>query len=162
MKRISRLSTALFLAGLLAVIATGVWAASLFQGTVPTIPVTGGGSCESAEGVDMGTATFTPLGTVCVINVTRVADPAGQLAPAPEGTAFVGDTFVVTADPDDVLIKICYAYPPDFAEKGAMLYKFNDQVNPFVWEPVEAEAVIENGTYCVDTTVGTYSLIGNP
>jgi hypothetical protein len=163
MQRFSRFSIALALVGILAVVATGVWAAPIFQGTVPSIPVTGGGSCDSAEPVDMGTAIFTPLGSVCDIVVTKVTDPASTFIAAPEGTDFVGDTFIVEADPSTVMVQVCYAYPPEFAEKNAQVYKFNDQANPFIWEAVtEPEPVIENGTYCITTTVGTFSLIGNP
>jgi hypothetical protein len=163
MKHVSRLSVAISLVVLLAVIGTGVWAAPKFQGTTPLVPATGGGGCDPAKPVDMGTAVFTPASTTCVITVELVADPASQFAGAPEGSAFVGDTFTVALTPDTDTVQICYAYPPDFADKEAKIYKFNDTANPAAWEEVTDPApVISDGTYCVTSTSGVFSLIGKP
>lgn len=161
MKRFSRFSFAVFLVAILALAAQGVWASPVFQGTVPVIPVTGGGECDPDKPVDMGTAKFTPLVDTCSISVTLVNGPEQQFVSASEGLAFVGDTFTVALDPATEKVQVCYAYPPQLADKEAKIYKLNEDVNPSVWEEVtDPKPVIENGTYCVVSTAGTFSLIG--
>jgi hypothetical protein len=161
MKRISRFSFAIFLVALLAFVAQGVWASPVFQGTVPVIPVTGGGACDPENPVDMGTATFTPLTDTCTITVDLIKGPAEQFVAAPDGLAFVGDTFTVGLNPETDQVQVCYAYPPQFADKEASIYKLNEEVTPSVWEEVVSpKPVIENGTFCVVSTAGTFALIG--
>ncbi len=160
MNRSTRLTVAALLVGLLVLTAAGVWAAPKFQGTVPPPPDTGGGTCAGGT-VDMGTALFTPQGTECTISVDRVGSPDSEFAPAPAGLAFVGDTFKVTIAPEGETVNVCYAYPPEFAAKEAKLYKLNEEANPPVWVEVPG-AVIANGTICVSSTSGVFSLIGNP
>lgn len=163
MKNFSRLTIAAVLVGILVVIATGVWAAPVFQGTVPNPPSTGGsgssGGGSAPAPVDMGTAQFTPDCTDCEIEVVKVDDPSA-LAAAPEGKAFYGDTFELTITGTGS-VKVCFAYPTDFANKEAKINKLDTSVNPAAWVEVEG-AVTENGTICVDVTEsGTFSLIGN-
>ena len=159
MKRSIRLTIAFLLTALLVLTAIGVWAAPKFQGTVPGIPVTGGGSCSDGT-IDMGTALFTPQTTECIITVELVEDPAALYSPAPEGKAFTGSTFKVTADPKDTIVQVCYAYPPEFANKNAKIYRLNEDAAPTVWVEVSG-AVIGNGTICVTSAVGIFSLIGD-
>lgn len=166
MKNFSRLTIAAVLVGILVVIATGVWAAPVFQGTVPNPPSSGsssGGSSSGGSGgctnsvVDMGTAKFTP--DCPDIEVVKVDDPSA-LAAAPEGKAFFGDTFELTITGTGS-VEVCFAYPTDFSNKEAKINKLDTSVNPAVWVEVEG-AVTENGTICVDVTEsGTFSLIGN-
>jgi hypothetical protein len=160
MKRSIRLTIALLLTGLLVLTAIGVWAAPKFQGTVPSIPVTGEGSCSGGP-IDMGTALFTPQSTDCTITVELVEDPAGSYVPEPEGKAFTGDTFKVTADPKDTIIQVCYAYPPEFEKKEAKIHRLNEEAKPAVWVEVSG-GDIGDGTICVTSAVGVFSLLGNP
>jgi len=161
MKRISRLSFAVFCVALLAFLAQGVWASPVFQGTVPVIPVTGGGACNPENPVEMGTAKFIPLTDTCTITVERISGPAEQFVSAPDGLAFVGDTFTVGLSPVTDQVQVCYAYPPQFADKEASIYKLNEEVNPTVWEEVVSpQPVVEDGSFCVVSTAGTFALIG--
>ncbi len=160
MKRSMRLTIALVLTGLLVVTAIGVWAAPKFQGTVPVIPVTGQGTCSGGP-IDMGTALFTPQSSECTLTVDLVEDPAGTYVPAPEGKAFTGSTFKVTADPKDTIVQVCYAYPPEFENKEAKIHRLNEAANPAVWDEVSG-ADVGDGTICVTSAVGVFSLIGNP
>ena len=90
-----------------------------------------------------------------------VNDPAGEFVPAPDDLTFVGDTFTVALNPDTDKVQVCYAYPPQLADKDANIYKLNEDVNPNVWEEITSpEPVIENGTFCVVSTPGTFALIG--
>ena len=157
MNRTIRMSIALVVTFLLILSGVGVWAAPKLQGTVPPVPVTGEQTCPAT--IDMGTALFTC--TAGVISMLRVGDPVGEYAPAPEGLAFVGDTFKATMMPDSELIKVCYAYPPEFADKDAKIYRLNDEANPPVWVEVPG-AEIGDGTICVTSAMGVFSLIGNP
>lgn len=165
MNRKFRFAVAALLVGILALTAAGVWAAPAFRGTVPKPPHEGNGGggddgeTATCKPVDMATAIFTSPDTGCIIKVEAVDSPEG-LASAPEGKAFVGDTFTVTTKPATSLVKICYAYPPEFAAKDAGIYKLTT-VPPPVWDEVPG-AVISNGVICVTTSSGTFSLIGNP
>jgi len=166
MKRITRFSIAVLLVGILALTATGVWASQKFKGTVPAVPQGGSGQCPDT--VDMGTALFTPQHDNCTISVERMARDANQAfaggpsySPLPESLVYVGDAFKVTIDPPTTLVKICYAYPPELAEKDAKIYKLNEEANPALW--VEAQnAEIKDGVICVTTTPGYFALIGKP
>lgn len=89
-----------------------------------------------------------------------VKDPAGSYVPAPQGKAFTGSTFKVTIDPKDTLIQVCYAYPPEFADKAAKIYRLNEEAMPIVWVEISG-AVIGKGTICVTSAAGIFSLIGN-
>ena len=150
------IAAALTLALLLA--AGGVWAAPRFQGTVPPPPDTGSGTGTTP--IDMGTALFTPQCTSCTFNIESISNPE-NLAPAPDGKAFVGDAFKVTANPVDALVQVCYAYPPELANKGAKSHRLNVDVTPNVWVEIPG-AIINNGTICVASAAGSFALIGNP
>lgn len=154
-----RFLVAITLSIVLVLTAAGVWAAPEFQGTVPPPPdkLTGTGSAP----LDMGTAIITPQCTDCIVIVEIVADPAGTYAPSPEGKAFVGSTFKVTADQEDALVEVCYAYPPEYAEKEAKIYRVNEDATPPSWVEVPG-ASIGDGTICVNSVGGVFSLIGNP
>jgi hypothetical protein len=162
MQRTTRLSVAVFLVVILALIATGVWASPKFQGTVPAVPAIGGGKCsDTTRTVDMGTALFTPLEAVCNIEVVKIDKPAEVYAPAPAGLAFDGDTFKVTVDPATVLVEEVFAYPPDFAAKNVKIYKLNEAANPPVWVEVPG-AVVASGKISVKGVSGIYTVLGNP
>ncbi len=175
----SRFVIAAALALVLVLVAAGTWAAPKFQGTVPSVPETGGSSTDTggsvpaggapacvAGPVDMRTAIFTPNETVC-ISVLNVADPAAEYVAAPEGKTFVGDVFKVTAPSTDTIVKVCYAYPTELASKESKIYKLNEEATPFVWVEVPG-AVVADGTICVSSAVGptsnigVFALIGNP
>jgi hypothetical protein len=160
MNRKNRFVIAMALSIVLVLTAAGAWAAPKFQGTVPGIPVTGGGNCSDGT-MDMGTALFTPQSTKCSIKVELIKEPARTHVSAPEGKIFTGDTFEVTSDPKDVIVQACYAYPPEFADKNAKIYKLNEDAMPNVWVEIP-NAVIGKGTICVTSVVGHFSLIGNP
>jgi hypothetical protein len=152
------------IAGVLAIVLTltsaGVWAAPKFQGTVPPvpqIPVTG----DCLQTVNMGTAIFTVQSKGCIIEVELVNDPSGKYVSAPKGKAFIGDTFIVTVAPEDTIIQVCYAYPPEFADKDAKIHRLNEDATPNAWVEVPA-AVISDGTICVNSVAGVFALIGNP
>ena len=109
----------------------------------------------------MGSALFIPQSAECTITVELVADPVGSYVAAPVGKTFTGSTFKVTADPKDTLIQVCYAYPPDFENKEAKIHKLNEDAVPLVWGEVPG-AELGDGTVCVTSAVGVFSLIGNP
>jgi hypothetical protein len=157
MKQITKFSVAIVLVSILALIAVGVWASPKFQGTVPPPPPTGGGTgVTGPQTVDMGTAMITCDN--CQVTATKVADPA-TLAPAPTGSSFYGDAFTVTVTPPDAVVKISFAYPPDFAGKNVKVYKLDDKASPPVWVEVPG-ATIENGVISVSGTGGVYALMG--
>jgi hypothetical protein len=156
----SRFVIAVVLSLVLVLTAAGVWAAPKFQGTVPPvpqIPVTG----DCLEEVNMGTAIFTVQLPGCITMVELVSDPATTYVSALEGFAFVGDTFKVAGEPDDVIVQVCYAYPPEFADKDATIYRLNEDAAPNVWVEVPGTD-IDEGKVCVTSAVGIFSLIGNP
>ena len=155
MKRATRLSLAVFVVVILALIATGVWASPKFQGTVPAVPEKNAGKC--GDSIDMGTALFTPLPAECTISVVRVEKPV----PAPAGLAFAGDAYQVTVEPASALIEVVFAYPPDFAARNVKIYKLNEAANPPVWVEVPG-SVVTNGKISVTGISGIYALIGNP
>lgn len=167
MKNISRLTVAAVLVGLLIVVATGVWAAPVFKGTVPNPPASGNGGTTVETGgttevtpVDMGTAVFTPDCTGCTIEVTLVED-AAALAAALEGKAFLGDTFELKINGTGSA-KVSFALPPEFADKDAKIYKLDTSVTPAVWVEVPGAVVNADGTISVDVTEGgVYTLMGN-
>ena len=156
MSRISRLTITLIIAGLLVVAGAGVWAAPKFQGTVPLVPITGKNPCPGT--IDMGTALFTCTGGT-EMGVVRVDDPTGKYAPAPEGLAYIGDSFEATITPENEMIEVCYAYPPEYAAKQAKIYKLNVEASPPVWVEISG-ATIDNGVICVTSSAGVFSLIG--
>jgi len=168
MNRKIRFSVATLLAVVLVLVAANAWAAPKFRSTVPpppdeggNIPVTGGGGgdgCTGHEAIDMGTAQFSDQ--ICGLTVDRVSDPEKQYPAAPDPLAFVGDTFKATTTSDGASVQVCYAYPPEFADKNAKLYKLNDKVTPNVWEEVQG-AVIANGQLCGTSTSGVFALFGN-
>ena len=131
----NRLFVAAVLALLLVMIAAGTWAAPKFASTVPVVPVEGqsepavvqavGAPACTAGPVDMRTAIFTPNDAVC-IQVLNVVDPATTYVAAPEGFAFAGDVFRVTAPAPESIVQVCYAYPTELAAKEAKIYKLNE------------------------------------
>ncbi len=160
MNRKNRFLIAAVLSIVLIFVAAGVWAAPKFQGTVPPvpqIPVTG----DCLETVNMSTAILTVQSTDCIKEVALISDPAVTYVPAPDGEAFVGDTFKVTTDPEDAIVQVCYAYPPEFADKDAMIYRLNEDATPNVWVEIPG-ADAGDGTTCVASAAGVFSLIGNP
>jgi hypothetical protein len=158
MSRISRLTITLIITGLLVLAGASVWAAPIFQGTVPLVPITGKNPCPGT--VDLRTALFTCTGGT-EMGVVKVDDPAGKYAPAPEGLAYIGDTFETTITPESEMIEVCYAYPPEFENKEAKIYKLNKEASPFVWVEISG-AEIKDGVICVTSSAGVFSLIGTP
>lgn len=197
MNKISRLTMAAILVGLLVVVATGVWAAPKFVG--PTVPSTvpeppeegednGGGSGGTTTGgdtgvfIDMGTAVIISDCTDCSVEV-EAADPVslglegigdcsvmdtwcypvqpeGQ-APSTENKILMGDVFNVKIEGTGS-VKISFAFPPDFGNKNAKIYKLDTSVNPPVWVEVPGAVVNADGTISVDVTDGgIYALIGD-
>jgi len=159
MKRITRFSIAIVLMGILALTASGVWASQKFKGTVPALPSSGSGNCPHT--IDMGTALFTPLADNCTMSVDLIGNDTGEYADPPEDLACVSDTFEVSIDPLTVLVRVCYAYPPELAEKEAKIYKLNEEANPNIWVEVPG-AEIKDGVICVTTTPGVIALMGKP
>jgi len=160
MKNISRLTVAAVLVGILLVVATGVWAAPKFQGTVPPPPASGGSSPQNSQPIEMGTAVFTPNCAACTVTVEAV-DDAEELGAAPEGKQFMGDAFEVKITGTG-LVKVSFALPPEFADKDAKIFKLDITVTPAVWVEVPDAVVNADGTISVDITEGgTFSLIGN-
>jgi len=160
MNRQTRFVIAVALSLVLVLIAAGVWAAPKFQGTVPPvpiIPVTG----DCLEEVNMGTAIFTVASTGCITMVELIADPPETYISAPDGKEFTGDTFKVTVDPKETIIQVCYAYPPEFADKQANIYRLNEDAAPNIWVEVPGMD-IGDGTICVTSAAGIFSLIGTP
>lgn len=160
MNKKSRILIAVALSIVLILIATGGWAAPKFQGTVPPVPqepVTG----DCLETANMGTAIFTVQPPDCIKVVELVKTPAATYVSAPEGLVFVGDTFKVTANPEDSIIQVCYAYPTEFVDKDAKVYRLNEDATPNVWVDIPG-ANISNGTICVTSAAGIFSLIGTP
>jgi hypothetical protein len=159
MKRTTLLFIAALLVGLLAVTAGGAWASQSYKGTVPKPDKQKKDKCPKV--VDMGTALFTPLGKKCDIDVEWIGNDTGEYALPPEGLACLSDTFEVHLDPADTLVKVCYAYPPEFAEKEARIYRLNEEATPPVWVEVPG-AKTRDGVICVTTTAGYFALIGKP
>ena len=162
MNRKSRFAIAVALSITLVLIAVGAWAAPQFRGTTPSVPskvVAPSSGC--LQRVDVETAIFTRTPTGCIIIVELIKDPAKTYVPAPDGLAFAGDTFKVTVDSPDTLVEACYAYPPELANKGAKIYKLNEEATPNIWSEIPG-AVINNGTICVTSAAGVFTLIGNP
>ncbi|MEW6401067.1 MAG: hypothetical protein AB1649_04665 [Chloroflexota bacterium] len=159
MNRTVRFAIAVAVVGILVAIAGGVWASPRLQGTVPPIPITGGEGCPGT--VDMGTALFTPQADECSITVDLISTGAADYVAPPQELASLSDAFKVTIDPATVLVSVCYAYPPEIAEKEARIYKLNEEANPQVWVEVPG-AEVSDGVICVTTTAGTFALIGKP
>ena len=161
-----RFGAAALLAIMLVLVAANVWAAPKFEGTVPKPPEksdnevkdTNSQECtEANQDVDMETAIFSDQS--CALTVVLVVDPS-TYAPVPDaGLEFIGDTFLVTTADDGAPVQVCYAFPPEFADKAAKLYKLNESVNPAAWEVVE-DAVIVDGQLCATDTEGVFTLIG--
>ena len=146
----------LILAGLLIVIGQNVWASPKDQPTVPPVALVGGQTCPYS--IDMDTALFTCFTGDMLVE--RVVD-LELYPPAPDGLTFVGDLFKATTIPEGELLEVCYAYPTEFADKEAKIYKLNEASEPPTWEEVPG-AEISDGQICVTTTAGIFSLIGQP
>ena len=158
MNRMSRLTIAGLLVGALALTAVGVWAAPTFRGSVPPPPDTG--TSTGGEPIYMGTVIIDPTCTDCTVTVEVVHNPE-ELAPAPGGKTFLGDAFQVDIEgPAGSTVKISFAFPPEFAAKGATIYKLDTLATPPVWVEVPG-VVIENGVISVEGGAGTYVLVGN-
>jgi hypothetical protein len=165
MNKKTRFVIAAILSIVIVLTAAGAWAAPRFRGTVPQPPIQipavvpqQGNNC--LDTIDMKTAVFVRIPEGCLIVVEKINEPDKAYVPAPEGKAFVGDTFKVTAEPVETLVRVCYAYPPEFEKKEAKIYKLNEEASPMVWGEVPG-AVVENGTICVQSVTGIFSLIGN-
>lgn len=180
MNKNNRLIIAAVLALLLILPAVGVWAAPKFpgdgeQGTDPPkkkklvveamfalpVPVTGLVNCPNPVQAHMGNAVFRG----CLIVVELVDDPAKTYKEAalPEGRMFYANTYTVTADEQYPVIEACYAYPPEYEEKEASIYRLDTEASPIEWvEITEPIAVIDNGQICVTSIAGVFSLFGNP
>ncbi|HQX02043.1 MAG TPA: hypothetical protein PLQ94_08030 [Anaerolineales bacterium] len=177
MNRMFRFVIAGVLALVLIVGAASVWAGSNQQGTVPLLPIVGGGPAASAaQGcttIDMITALFNSSvpndGSKYVCTATKITTPTPEeYGPAPEGTVFYGDIFkvVVTKDEAEVLeipTNVCYAYPPEFEEKEANVYVWNID-NSNEWEEIPDPNISgDPKLICVTSpTTGIFALIGNP
>ena len=177
MNRMFRFVIAGVLALVLIVGAASVWAGSNQQGTVPLLPIVGGGPAASAaQGcttIDMITALFNSSvpndGSKYVCTATKITTPTPEkYGPAPEGTVFYGDVFqvVVTKDEAEVLeipTNVCYAYPPEFEEKEANVYVWNID-NSNEWEEIPDPNISGDPMLiCVTSpTTGIFALIGNP
>jgi hypothetical protein len=159
MNKKNRFIIAVVLSIVFILMATGGWAAPKFQGTVPPVPqkpVTG--SC--LETVNMATAIFTVQPPDCIKVVKLIKDPEKKkYATAPQGMVFIGDTFWVTTKPKDAIVQVCYAYPPELADKDANIYRLNEDAKPNVWVKIPG-AIIGDGTICVTSAAGIFSLIG--
>ncbi|MCX6078417.1 MAG: hypothetical protein NTW32_02685 [Chloroflexi bacterium] len=123
----------------------------------PGIPVTG--MADAPGAVNMGTAIYAPMDPNVTITVTAVSNPA-EIAPQPEGMAFVGDSFLLMASVPGALVQVCYAYPPEMEAKQAGIFRLNETLTPPAWEQVLG-AVVGNGMICGSSTAGYVSLIGN-
>lgn len=159
MNRKSRFLAAIGLSIVIMLIAASAWAAPKFQGTVPPVPqlpVTG----ECLKTVNMGTAIFTVESDDCIRSVELISNPSEEYAPAPESVNFVGDTFKVITTPEDAIVQVCYAYPPEFEDTDAAPYRLNEEATPMVWVEIPG-AEIGDGTICVGSAAGVFSLIGN-
>ena len=177
MNRIFRFVIAGVLALVLIVGAASVWAGSNQQGTVPLLPIVGGGPAASAaQGcttIDMITALFNSSvpndGSKYVCTATKITTPTPEeYGPAPEGTVFYGDIFKVVVTKDEVEVleiptNVCYAYPPEFEEKEANVYVWNID-NSNEWEEISDPNISgEPKLICVTSpTTGIFALIGNP
>ena len=166
------------IAGVLALVivagAASAWAGAKRQGTVPLLPIVGGGpgGAQGCATIDMITALFTSKvpsdGSNYVCTANKITTPTPEeYGPAPEGTAFYGDIFkvVVTKDGVDVLeipTDVCYAYPPEFEQKEAKIYIWNADTKEWTEVP-DAEVSGDPKLICVTSpTTGIFSLIGNP
>ncbi len=160
MKNISRLTAATVLVALLAVVATGVWAAPKFQGTVPPPPDSGESTPGSSQPIEMGTAVFTPDCATCTVVVHRIDEPEA-LGAVPDGKQFIGDAFEVKINGTGS-VKVSFALPPEFESKHAKIFKLDISVSPAVWVEATDAVVNADGTISVDITEGgTFSLIGD-
>jgi hypothetical protein len=155
MKNISRLIAAAVLVGILVVVATGVWAAPKFQGTVPAPSdsgsgggggggggggTVGGGGGTTGEPINLGTAVFTPNCTDCTVTATKV-----EPAPVVEGKTLVGSAFNVTITGTGS-VKLSFNALP-----GAKIYKKGADGT---WVEVPGSVVNADGTISVDVTEG--------
>jgi hypothetical protein len=161
MNRQNRFVIAVAVSIVLMLIAAGAWAAPKFQGTVPPVPDSPViGNC--LETVNMGTAIFTVQPPDCMKVVEWIKDPTKDKYPSPpRDVVFLGHTFVVTTEPKDAIVQVCYAYPPELAEKNGKIYRLNEDAEPPVWVEIPG-AQIGNGTICVNSAAGVFTLTGNP
>ena len=169
MNRKNRIIITAAVAVLLIFTATGAWAAPIFQGngvingTVPpipaaVIPVTGGEKCPNGFVAYTRTAIF--IG--CIRLVEWVDDPVKTYIGPPEGMAFYGDTFTVTAEALYPIIEACYAYPPGFAEKDVQIYRLRTEFSPLAWIQVpDPDTTLRPGMICVTSPSGIFTLLGN-
>ncbi|NOT05040.1 MAG: hypothetical protein HOP27_10630 [Anaerolineales bacterium] len=175
MNRLSRFVIAGVLALVLIAGAASVWAGPRRQGTVPLLPILGGGPAndQGCTTIDMITAIFISSvpedGAKYICTVNKITTPTPEeYGPAPEGSVFYGDVFkvVVVKDGAEVLeipTSVCYAYPPEFEQKEAKIYIWNlDNSNE--WEEIpDANISGDPKLICVTSpTTGIFSLIGNP
>jgi len=156
MNRISRFSIAVLLVGLLIVVASGVWAAGTFSGTVPPPPGKGSSTGGNPPAIDMGTAKFTPDCTQCTVVVEVVEDPATDY---PLGLLVsYGDTFSTTAKPSSETFEVCYAYNTGtMASHNVDIYKWNGST----WVDLNGTVGGSPEEICVSSNSGVFQLVGD-
>ncbi|MBI5965219.1 MAG: hypothetical protein HY863_17205 [Chloroflexi bacterium] len=173
------------MAGLLALLviagAASVWASPSRQGTVPVPPPEGGGgggdtSCEKVDMIKVVFTIFPPDDKKYECLATNITTPTpDEYGPAPENFAFYSDIFKfeVTLDNAPVVeipTQVCYAYPPEFEEKEAMIFIWDADANEWKIIPGDGNGVPDGGLasgdpkqICVTSpTTGIFSLIGKP
>lgn len=156
MNRKNRFMLVAVLSIVFVLIAGGVWAAPQLPRTVqPPLE-----NCTDTSTCVMGTAVFT-TSAGCTLTASLVTEPGTTFVPAPTGLAFLGDTFKVTTALTTCTVKACYAYTPPAAGNQTGIYKLNEEVTPNIWVEIPG-AVISNGTICVNSGAGVFSLIGSP
>jgi len=166
------------IAGILALLiiagASGAWASPNRQGTVPVPPsfaLIGGEntSCTTVNMVNVIFTIFPPDDKNYVCAATNITVPTPEeYGPPPKDTAFYGDVFkfIVTLDGSEVVdisTQVCYAYPPEFEEKEASIYRWDPDLKE--WSAVVDEAEISGDPKQICATspkTGIFSLIGKP
>ncbi len=149
MKQLARFLFAGLVVVLVVATSSQVWASPRFAGTIPTnppvatnaplptpipgIPITGDKGAE----VNMGPAVLTPLDPNATITVTRQF--LDEITPPLTGLVFTSDAFMVTANVLDTMVEVCFAYPPEYEQKGAKMYMLDNTLTPPDWVVVGGE-----------------------
>jgi hypothetical protein len=163
MKRLTRLSIAIAIALLFAVVSVGVWASPGGRsGTVPT-PVDAFGTCGSGAAKSFGTGTVNVTGSSCTVRVTR----GGPFNQPPTGWNYLlSDVLEVKLVSGAVSqVEVCVPFNPDWKNKVA-----GESINFFYWNTaknawIAIPTVIKNNetppVVCgTSTSVGFYALFG--
>ncbi|MBI5944317.1 MAG: hypothetical protein HY864_08115 [Chloroflexi bacterium] len=166
------------IAGMLALLiiagAASAWASPNRQGTVPVPPsfaLIGGEntSCATVNMVNVVFTIFPPDDKNYVCAATNITVPSPEeYGPAPKDTVFYGDVFkfIVTLDDAEVVdisTQVCYAYPPEFEEKEAKVYRW--EADSKAWAMVEDGGEVSGDPKQICATspkTGIFSLIGKP